>query len=203
VCRASITGLLLLLVACSSPRVSLGNEHDASNVDARVDATDADGSTHADAEPPDGAAVDAGIDAGACATAAQWCAQEPCCSGLACVAPGQNGFTVCENAGGAAVGAPCKADSDCAFRCLLDPRFPGGYCTLPIAECAAGGSPDAGDFNCPSGSVCLNGTPLAGLNAPDLCLKFCQVDGDCRSAEGYHCCPFRRGNVCWPPGGCP
>jgi hypothetical protein len=73
---------------------------------------------------------------------------------------------------------------------------------VPIAECAAN-TPDAGDFNCPSGSVCYNGAVIPGLNSPDLCLKGCQTDNDCRSAEGYHCCPFRRGNVCFPAGACP
>lgn len=68
------------------------------------------------------------------------------------------------------VGAPCAAAADCAagLACVLDARFPGGYCS---AVCD--------DGLCPTGSTC---DPSI---APPLCLDVCSDGSECR--EGYQC----------------
>ena len=70
---------------------------------------------------------------------------------------------------GDVVGGPCTA-SGCAggSRCLIEPDFPGGACTI---DCAGPGE-------CPGGSACVeeNG---------GTCLDLCASDGDCRA--GYRC----------------
>jgi hypothetical protein len=156
----------------------------------------------ADAMVSPDASTDGG-EQGDCALSAQWCGQPAnCCTGLSCIESGADRAMVCARIGGRAVGAPCQGAPDCMFACVTDPRFAGGYCTEPIAECAAG-APDGGDANCVSGSICANGLVIAGLGAPDLCLATCSNDSDCRAAEGYHCCTYRASRVCYPAPNCP
>ncbi|MDH5491253.1 MAG: hypothetical protein OEY14_04815 [Myxococcales bacterium] len=70
----------------------------------------------------------------------------------------------------AGIGQGCGGERGCeadAF-CLVDPLFPGGYCTIACA-----------DADCASGSRCVS-----HLGEP-LCLAECSVPGTCR--EGYQC----------------
>jgi hypothetical protein len=66
--------------------------------------------------------------------------------------------------------------------------FTGGYCSQHIGEC-----PQTGGMACP-GSVCIN-PGITATGGWDYCLKSCNVDGDCRVAEGYKCCPWQRAGV--------
>jgi hypothetical protein len=208
--RSSLGACAVILAACGSNSVlPLGADAGVSPSDAAgVDATSLDAATPLDATLADAAGIDAqandaGVlaDGGVCAAVAEACSMgsPPCCGRLDCVPSGM--FLVCGHMNGAAIGAACKSDQDCAFVCANNGPFTGGYCTEPIAECAAN-RPDGGDFNCPSGSVCVNGAFMVA-NRPDLCAKECAMDNDCRTAEGYHCCPFRGTGVCWPGHGCP
>lgn len=98
------------------------------------------------------------------------------------------------------VGSPCMTDSQChteglyAGQCLTAAPFTNGDCVLP---CAHG-----------------NGCPLAGMacrpyanNTQMACFQSCSSDADCRTADGYRCCPTwvttgTGENVCYP-GPCP
>lgn len=99
------------------------------------------------------------------------------------------------------VGAPCRADSDCAAlagttggpRCLLTvggDTFVEGYCS---ANCSSTGG------NCASGEGrCV--LPSGGGFMP-LCMRSCSAPPDCRS--GYRCervGVFSSADVCAPPG---
>jgi hypothetical protein len=79
----------------------------------------------------------------------------------------------------ATIGTPCTSTTDCGN----DPRsacnneagdgYPGGYCFMEPCD----------DINvCPPGSTCVS----IGGETPG-CFKSCQIDSDCRQAEGYVC----------------
>jgi len=81
-----------------------------------------------------------------------------------------------------AVGDSCEITDDCGPELgCISPGFgyPGGYC---MKSCAS-------DADCPQGqawsSSCCPGN-IAGL-ANSICSLDCEVDGDCRQAEGYVC----------------
>jgi hypothetical protein len=104
-------------------------------------------------------------------------------------------------AGSGAVGAGCTDGSQCSTDfCITDAKFTGGYCSEPIPECPApGGGPDP----CPTGSSCLNLSITGGTGSGDACARNCSVDGDCRTGEGYKCCPISTAlHVCIPTSMC-
>lgn len=114
----------------------------------------------------------------------------------------------------AGVGAPCAVNSDCpvlcasgqcSALCLDEPPFTGGYCSRSIGECPAP-SPDAGSGPCPPGTFCANGQPAVDGTGGDYCLAGCKTDGDCRTGQGYKCCPnltHAGRSVCAPASLCP
>lgn len=71
------------------------------------------------------------------------------------------------------VGAACADDYDCmsGLSCF---NWPKGYCTVP--------SCDAPGANCPGSSVCYG-----EVKTNQLCHAGCDLDGDCRTADGYAC----------------
>ncbi len=75
-----------------------------------------------------------------------------------------------------AVGAGCCSDDDCGYpeaRCLGEPDFPGGYCSL--ATCNGGDCPDVGGYLAFCTDWFTGGT----------CVQRCQQQADCR--PGYDC----------------
>ncbi len=88
----------------------------------------------------------------------------------------------CALAGLGALGERCSQYSECQGESICFPT-PGGYC-------APGGC--ANDLPCPEGSLCGQ---LFGHSA---CLKRCENDGDCRSAEGYRCLELEGARACLP-----
>jgi len=78
------------------------------------------------------------------------------------------------------VGDPCQSADDCGgdgWRCLADPEFPGGHCTV-AAACPAPGA----TTGCSSGSVC------ATVGDTNLCVDRCAtVGGPGTCASGYTC----------------
>ncbi len=94
------------------------------------------------------------------------------------------------------VGSPCGGDSEChtegqyTGQCLLSAPFTNGDCVLP---CAHG-------YGCPlSGMLCR---PAPGMTAPGFCYETCTTDGDCRTGDGYRCCPQWSASVGMPGGVC-
>jgi hypothetical protein len=71
------------------------------------------------------------------------------------------------------VGAACSDDYDClsGLTCF---NWPKGYCT--VANCDAPGA------NCPGSSVCYG-----EVKTNQLCHAACDLNEDCRSADGYAC----------------
>ena len=65
------------------------------------------------------------------------------------------------------LGAACRDQTDCDGRCLPDPRWPGGFCSL---SCSA-------TDDCPVGSDC------AHTGDGDVCLFLCFDDRDCNFLE--------------------
>ena len=75
-----------------------------------------------------------------------------------------------------AVGAGCCEDADCTFpdaRCLGEPDFPGGYCSLET--CDGGDCPDVGGYQAFCTDYFTGGT----------CVQRCETGADCR--PGYDC----------------
>lgn len=89
------------------------------------------------------------------------------------------------------IGQHCKVQADCAggppWSCIVDQTLPAGYCS--IIGCDA-----KGDTGCPTNGHCV---PVAGTA---VCLKSCNVDGDCASGTKCQTLPFASGNqkVCAP-----
>jgi len=80
--------------------------------------------------------------------------------------------------GPADVGDPCTRNADCMSDfCIIDPKFPGGYCTAfcSIAAPVPGG--------CPTGSSCELIWGVTGELG--FCLHDCFTHADCR--PGYSC----------------
>jgi hypothetical protein len=102
--------------------------------------------------------------------------------------------------GGGAIGDPCTAGGDCMSGYCETRGFPGGYCTIVVAECPApGGTQNV----CPAGSACemiLVGEDLSA----DLCIKTCgTTGGTCRTGGGYSCCTlFQMSELCLPSNLC-
>lgn len=105
----------------------------------------------------------------------------------------------CGEAGSGGVGSACKDFTDCAgmAMCL---SWKGGYCS--ISDCDT-----AGNFSgaCPTGSRCIpvGDGRFKTLQKHWLCLKQCNNDSNCRSAEGYRCTTVKDDlgglqKVCWP-----
>jgi hypothetical protein len=65
------------------------------------------------------------------------------------------------------IGAACESHADCTERCLPQPRWPGGFCSL---ECVA-------TRDCPVGSDCVSTAD------GDVCLFLCFDDRDCGFLE--------------------
>jgi hypothetical protein len=93
------------------------------------------------------------------------------------------------------VGSPCGGDSEChtegqyAGQCLLTPSFTNGDCVLP---CAHG-------FGCPLPNMECRPLPNGAFD----CFAACTSDSDCRTGDGYRCCPDwggagSPGSVCYP-----
>ena len=90
--------------------------------------------------------------------------------------------------GRGAVGSACTASSECERNCLRDPAWPNGYCTTVQLDCRVA-------VDCPAGTICGDVNPPGN----EICLKRCNVDGDCRTSEGYACCLHGAGaEVCVP-----
>lgn len=72
------------------------------------------------------------------------------------------------------VGAECLDDLDClgGLECFA---WPGGYCTQ--TSCTDTGTP------CPGASQCWQ----ADSTLPKLCAQSCDINANCRTAEGYSC----------------
>ena len=77
------------------------------------------------------------------------------------------------------IGDPCSTSIDCSANGdrICDLAAPGGYCSLQ--ECAA----DA----CPDEAVCVEFLPEPARLATAWCMASCEVNDDCRAADGYHC----------------
>ena len=99
-------------------------------------------------------------------------------------------FSVAALSGGAAVGAPCVKDNDCAggqnglCQTEAGQGFKGGYCTVGCATPSPSPAPGA----CPNGSTCLQNGAL-GIES---CFKNCAAQADCRGGStsvgsGYAC----------------
>jgi hypothetical protein len=101
------------------------------------------------------------------------------------------------------VGVPCTKDADCSSVgqyigfCLdapANPSFQSGYCALP---CAHG-------YGCPALGLSCEEHPAGtgGGGGPWACFQSCQLDADCRTSDGYRCCPHwglnGTGSVCFP-----
>lgn len=115
---------------------------------------------------------------------------------------GQTGLPVTGDAGPADLreralaGEPCTTTPECPQApdpqykptCLRFARFANGYCVQP----------------CTRGSGCPSpGMSCRLLPSSTACFKDCTTDADCRTAEGYRCCPpwldFGGPNsVCYP-----
>jgi hypothetical protein len=79
------------------------------------------------------------------------------------------------------LGAACGTDLDCDHRCLQDPRWPGGFCSLDCATTSA----------CPVGADCFD------TRDGEVCLFLCFDDRDCDFLDG----PGRDGWKCRALGG--
>lgn len=102
-------------------------------------------------------------------------------------------------------GAACQSDGECPRLCIRDAPFSGGYCSQIELDCSNAGS--AAD--CPAGTLCRRVTIQTAPPYPaDLCLRQCGSDGDCRTGEGYRCCPRPAGSpgpdgkTCMPSSSC-
>lgn len=86
-----------------------------------------------------------------------------------------------EGAKGFDIGGPCLFDKDCEHLMCL--QLPGGYCSKSMCDLSG----------CPTGSTCW------GFEGSDVkaCLDDCNVDGQCRTSEGYLCDDY---GTCWPGG---
>ncbi len=102
------------------------------------------------------------------------------------------------------VGAPCTNDNDCPIDvfgtpdglCIQQAPFTNGYCSARIGECPAPGGAEP----CPPGSACTH-PGIQQTGGADFCLKECATNSDCRTADGYVCCPAVAGqpqSVCYP-----
>jgi hypothetical protein len=70
------------------------------------------------------------------------------------------------------IGATCQEDAQCADgACLLDPKWPSGYCTTAAMDAAT----------CTS----IGGVQLATSEQEQVCARFCATSQDCRF--GYAC----------------
>jgi hypothetical protein len=65
------------------------------------------------------------------------------------------------------LGASCESHSDCNDRCLPEPRWPGGFCSI---DCTV-------TDDCPVGSDCVT------TGDGDVCLFLCFDDRDCDFLE--------------------
>lgn len=90
------------------------------------------------------------------------------------------------------IGDRCNLSTDCSQRGdrLCDRSqlgLGGGYCT--IFNCTGNGCPDEAACVVTGSSVpgCGFGERGVARSARSFCLKTCEVDGDCRNAEGYRC----------------
>jgi hypothetical protein len=69
------------------------------------------------------------------------------------------------------IGATCTANADCDQRCLIDPHWPGGFCTI----------------SCDSNSGCSSGTACID-EAGGVCAFTCAINTDCTFlGDGYQC----------------
>lgn len=109
---------------------------------------------------------------------------------------------------GGGVGTPCTNDSDCPIDvfgadnglCIQQAPFTKGYCSARVGECPA----QAGAGPCPAGSECIH-PGIGQTGGADFCLKQCATGSDCRTADGYVCCPAVPGqtqSVCYPSALC-
>jgi hypothetical protein len=85
------------------------------------------------------------------------------------------------------LGAACDSHADCTDRCLPEPRWPGGFCSLDCAD----------TDDCPVGSDCVN------TSDGDICLFLCFDDRDCDFLEsevndGWGCRTVEDLDVCAP-----
>jgi hypothetical protein len=99
-----------------------------------------------------------------------------------------------------AVGDACMSSGQCesigSFTGSCLTGLPDGYCVLPCAPM----------FSCADEKrqVCRSVAPNGNATA---CFAVCATDADCRTAEGYRCCPpwneFGSGAFACYPGPCP
>lgn len=98
---------------------------------------------------------------------------DQCPEGLACA--GADGQKICQPPTGAADGEPCSQDTDCqGGTCITD--WPGGFCTT---------------LGCESFEDCSrlgNENRCLQVRGPDLCVRMCTQDSDCR--DQYICQMF-------------
>ncbi len=66
------------------------------------------------------------------------------------------------------LGAACRSTADCTTRCLPDPTWPNGFCSLDCMK----------DTDCPTGSVCID------TSDGDVCLFSCMDDAECDFLNG-------------------
>lgn len=74
-----------------------------------------------------------------------------------------------------AVGARCEDETQCSDRCLPEPVYPGGFCTLDCSN----------DADCPGDTVCVD---VEG----GVCMFLCRDERDCdflgeTAAGGWAC----------------
>ncbi len=103
------------------------------------------------------------------------------------VAPG---FTPGDGTGGTGdgvLGDACTASDECGGGLYCEPAddgFTGGYCTEDCQN----------DTDCGSNGICAALQVVSG--EIQVCLKSCDTDADCRTAESYFCDPTD--NTCFP-----
>ncbi|MBI2896834.1 MAG: hypothetical protein HYY06_24970 [Deltaproteobacteria bacterium] len=89
-----------------------------------------------------------------------------CRQGYSCQGGGPDRFCDVAPEEASPIGAPCSDHSGCESD-LCNTDDPGGQCTQVCTDSS----------DCPTGAVCSEG----------LCFSACEVDADCREAEGYSC----------------
>jgi len=114
-----------------------------------------------------------------------------CRDGYLCQRVRDDGPRLCvpappEEETGVADGEPCAEDDDCrGGTCLVDPEWPGGYCTTLACETFADCARDPENNRCliqPTGNFCV---------------RMCQRQSECR--DGYECQPIGGGAaICVP-----
>jgi len=86
------------------------------------------------------------------------------------------------------LGAACESHADCTDRCLPEPRWPGGFCSLDCTD----------TDDCPVGSDCVSSAD------GEVCLFLCFDERDCDflesglAADSWDCKTVAELMVCAP-----